>query len=89
MLYLILLRSLLRRESKIVVLIVLVEKPPRDYNLFRFNPSGTDLFNLNFQSLEIVSRYRDPQLQVTENLGDLWNSSSIIYHVSRFKNILF
>ena len=25
-------------------------------------------FNLNFQPLEVVSRYRDPQLQVTENL---------------------
>ena len=25
---------------------------------------------LNFQSLEVVSRYRDPQLQVTENLYD-------------------
>ena len=24
--------------------------------------------NLNFQPLEVVSRYRDPQLQVTENL---------------------
>ena len=29
---------------------------------------STELFNLNFQSLEVVSRYRDPQLQVTENL---------------------
>ena len=27
----------------------------------------SELVNLNFQSLEIVSRYRDPQLQVTEN----------------------
>ena len=25
-------------------------------------------FNLNFQSLEVVSRYRDPQLQATENM---------------------
>ena len=24
---------------------------------------------INFQSLEVVSRYRDPQLQVTENLN--------------------
>ena len=28
------------------------------------NPYSTDLFNLNFQSLEVVSRYHDPQLQV-------------------------
>ena len=32
------------------------------------NPLNTELFNLNFQSLEVVSRYRDTQLQVTENL---------------------
>ena len=30
-----------------------------------------ELFNLNFQSLKFVSRYRDTQLQVTENLCDL------------------
>ena len=28
-----------------------------------------DESNLNFQSLELGSRYRDPQLQVTENLS--------------------
>ena len=27
--------------------------------------------NLNFQSLEVVPHYRDPQLQVTENKWDL------------------
>ena len=27
-----------------------------------------NLFNFNFQSLKVVSRYRDPQFQVTENL---------------------
>ena len=32
------------------------------------SPCSTDLFNLNFQSLEVVSRYRDTQLQVTEKL---------------------
>ena len=31
----------------------------------------TELFNSNFQSLEVMSRYRDTQLQVTENLSDL------------------
>ena len=30
------------------------------------NPWSTEIFNSNFQSLEVVSRYRDPQLQVTE-----------------------
>ena len=33
------------------------------------NPKGTKLFNLNFQSLEVVSRSRDSQLQVTEKLN--------------------
>ena len=36
-----------------------------------FNLQSTDPFDLNFQSLEVVSRYRDTQLQVTENLCDL------------------
>ena len=35
------------------------------------SPRSTDLFNLNFQSLEAVPRYRDTQLQVTENVCDL------------------
>ena len=43
------------------------------------NPWCTDLFNLNFQSLDVVSRYRDTQLQVTENLGDLLNLGPNIY----------
>ena len=43
------------------------------------NLKSTGLFNLNFQSLEVVSRYRDTQLQVTENLCYLWNLSLNIY----------
>ena len=31
------------------------------------NPYPAKLNNLNFQPLEFVSRYRDPQLQVAEN----------------------
>ena len=30
-------------------------------------PSTDKLNNFNFHLLEVVSRYRDPQLQVTEN----------------------
>ena len=30
------------------------------------NPLTAKLFNLNFHSLEVVSRWRDPQLQVSE-----------------------
>ena len=39
----------------------------------------TEQFNLHFQSLEGVSRYRDTQLQVTENLSDFQNLSPNIY----------
>ena len=31
------------------------------------NPLTAKLFNLNFHPLEVVSRWRDPQLQVREN----------------------
>ena len=34
---------------------------------FIINPWSTEPRNLNFQPLEVVSRYRDPQLHVTEN----------------------
>ena len=44
---------------------------------------STELFNLNFQSLEAVSRYRDPQFQVTENLCGLLNLSPNIYQCVR------
>ena len=37
------------------------------------SPWSTELYNLNFQSLEVVSRYRDPQPQVTENYLVSWN----------------
>ena len=35
------------------------------------NPKSSQLFNINVQSLKAVSRYHDPQLQVTENYMDL------------------
>ena len=35
------------------------------------NPLTTKLFNGNFHPLEVVSRWRDPQLQVSENYADL------------------
>ena len=34
---------------------------------FKVNPYPAKLINLNFHSLEVVRRYRDPQLQVSEN----------------------
>ena len=37
------------------------------------NHYPTKLIHLNFQPLEVVSRYRDPQLRVAENLSYLFN----------------
>ena len=37
----------------------------------RVNPLTAKLFNWNFHSHEVVSRWRDPQLQVSENYSDL------------------
>ena len=45
-----------------------IRKKPRTE---RVNPLTVKLFNLNFHPLEVVSRSRDPQLQVSENYSDL------------------
>ena len=37
------------------------------------NPCSVTKNNLNFHPLEVVSRYRDPQLQVGENYSCLFN----------------
>ena len=49
---------------------------PNDTNYF-INPLTAKLFNLNFHLLEDVSRWHDPQLQVSENYLDLtkWRST--------------
>ena len=41
------------------------------------NPLTAKLFNLNFHPPEVVSRWRDPKLQVSENYSDLtkWRST--------------
>ena len=36
-----------------------------------FNPLAAKVFNLNFYPLEVVFRWRDPQLQVSENYSNL------------------
>ena len=43
---------------------------PVDYGI---NPLTAKLFNWNFHPLEVGSRWRDPQLQVSENYSDLTN----------------
>ena len=42
------------------------------------NPLAAKFFNWNFHQLEVVSRWRDPQLQVSENYSDLtkWRSTN-------------
>ena len=46
-----------------------------------FNPLTAKLFNRNFYPLEVVSRWRDPQLQVSENDSDMtkWRSTVFKY----------
>ena len=46
-------------------------------------------FNLNFQSLEVVSRYRETQLQVTENVCYLRNIRPNIYQCFKIKGIFY
>ena len=48
-----------------------------DYN--HFYPLTAKLFILNFHPLEVVSRWRDPQLQVSENYSDLTKWKSILF----------
>ena len=36
-----------------------------------WHPESAELLHLNFQSIGVVSRYRDTQLQLTENVCDL------------------
>ena len=43
-----------------------------------FNALAVKLFNWNFHRLKVVSRWRDPQLQVSENYSDLLKWSSTI-----------
>ena len=43
------------------------------------NPWSTELVNLNFQSLEVLSRYRDQQLQVSEYYS-YFVKRKVIYH---------
>ena len=48
------------------------------HQLTWLNPLAAKLFNCDFHSIEVVSRWRDPQLQVSENYSDLtkWRSTN-------------
>ena len=54
-----------------------VTRRSRYWRTGRVSPSTAKLINLNFHPLEVVSRLRDPQLQVSENYSDLakWRSA--------------
>ena len=58
-----------------------------------FNHLTAKLFNLNFHPLEVVSRWRDPQLQVSENYSDLTKWGSTLFKscwlMSHFIFIIF
>ena len=61
---------------------------PSEAGMRHCNPYSAKINNLNFQPLEVVSRYRDPQLQVAENYSHLFNFWSDIYcsnTISRIK----
>ena len=50
-------------------------------SILTLSPLTAKLFNLNFHPLEAVPRWRDPQLQVSENYSDLtkWRSTLFKY----------
>ena len=48
------------------------------FSVVRVNPYPAKLIYLNFHPLEVVSRYRDPQLQVAEKYTYLFNLSTNI-----------
>ena len=49
---------------------------------------STELARFNIQSLEVVSRYRDPQLKMTENLQNLTRTFFYVTDLLRFYNLL-
>ena len=53
------------------------------------NPLTAKLFNLNFHPLEVVSRWRDPQLQVSKNYSDLKkNDGQLFSNIADWCHIL-
>ena len=74
------------KKSKLSILeIRTFDSKPTIYKLSpqrqRIDPLTATLFNWNFHSLEVVPRWRDSQLQVSENYSDLtkWRSTMFKY----------
>ena len=59
-----------------------IRKFPFHMPVHLIHPYSPKLIYLNFQPLEVVSRYRDPQLQVAENYSYLFNLSTNICKLS-------
>ena len=57
------------------------------FRLYNFNSCSAKLNNLISQPLEVVSRYRDPQLQVAENYSWLFNRLVLVVQHEIFANI--
>ena len=53
------------------------------------NPYPAKLIYLNFRQIKVVSRYRDPQLQVAENYSYLFNLKPNIYKSWYLCSLLF
>ena len=66
---------------RVAYIVKLRRKIRRHYRQGLLSPLTAKLFNLNFHPLEVVSRSRDPQLQVSENYSDLtkWRSTVFKY----------
>ena len=77
-------------QCSIRYIIYSINSEPKYCNAF--NPLTAKLFNLNFHPREVVFRWRDPQLQVSENDSDLtkwrltlfkscWLMSNFIFNI--------
>ena len=60
------------------VLTNILPPQPSPLAFHNINPYPPKLNYLNFQPLEVVSRYRDPQIQVAENYSYLFNMGTNI-----------
>ena len=64
---------------------------PSRWSVLCFNiPLTTRLFSCNFHPLEVVSRWRDPQLQVGENYSDLYKQKlTVLYYCRLMPRFIF
>ena len=55
----------------VILKVIVLTLWPLISTIVTFNPLTAKFFNFNFHPLEVVSRWRDPQLQLSENYSDL------------------